>query len=44
MGVGAWTYGKVHRSTGGNTKNALTVAAIVGVISAIVVATTLGLF
>lgn len=42
-GVSAWVYNKTHERTGGNTQNALTVAAIVGVMSAIVVTTMLGL-
>ena len=30
LGAGAWVYSKVYRSTGGNTSNALIVAAIAG--------------
>ncbi len=40
----AWVYSKVMRSTGNNTKNALTVAAIAGVFAMLLVATLLGIF
>jgi hypothetical protein len=43
-GFGGWVYSKVYRSTGGNTKNALIVAAIAGVGGMVVVATLMGIF
>jgi hypothetical protein len=32
IGTGAWIYAKLHRSSGGNTKNAAIGAAIVAII------------
>lgn len=42
-GVAAWVYNKLSRSTGGNTKNALTAAIIVGIFAFIVMIIALGL-
>jgi len=44
LGFGAWVYSKIYRSSGGNTKNALIVAACAGVAAMVVVATLLGIF
>lgn len=43
-GIAAWVYSKVSRSTGGNTKNALIVAACAGVGSLVLTMTLLSTF
>jgi len=43
LGIGGWVYGKLSRSTGGNTQNALTGAVITGLITLLVIVTVLGL-
>ena len=41
IGSGTWVYSKFHRSTGGNTQNALLGAGFVGVIVFVLVFTLL---
>jgi hypothetical protein len=42
IGIAAWVYNKMMHSTGNNTKNALTVAAVAGVFSMVLLAAILG--
>jgi len=42
-GFGAWIYSKVIRSTGGNAKNAIVVAAIAGVFAVVVITLLMGI-
>ena len=44
IGFGGWVYSKLIRSTGGNTVNALTAAALGGLFVAVVVTTLLSIF
>ena len=41
IGCGGWVYNKMMHSTGGNTKNALIVAAIAGVAAMVLLMTIL---
>lgn len=43
-GGAAWIYSKIYRSSGGNTRNAVIVAACAGVGVMVLVATLLGIF
>jgi hypothetical protein len=43
LGFGAWVYGKLMRSTGGNTQNALVGAGAVAFITFLLILTTLAL-
>lgn len=42
LGVGAWVYNKIMKSTGGNTQNAVIVAAIAGGATFLLAITLLG--
>lgn len=42
LGVGAWVYSKIMKSTGGNTQNAVIVAAIAGGATFLLAITLLG--
>ncbi len=44
IGFAAWVYSQMMRSTGNNTKNALTVAAIAGVCAMFLMIALLGMF
>jgi hypothetical protein len=44
LGVGAWVYNKQYRSTGGNVKNTLILAAVAGLFSMVVIITLLSIF
>jgi hypothetical protein len=44
VGFAGWVYSKLMRSTGGNTKNSLIVAACAGVAAMVVVITLMGIF
>jgi hypothetical protein len=44
LGVAAWVYSKVQRRSGGNTKNALIVGGLVGVLAFAFVVLVLGIF
>lgn len=44
IGFAAWVYNQMMRSTGNNTKNALTVAAIAGVCAMFLTIVLLGIF
>lgn len=43
IGFSAWVYGKIQRSTGGNTKNSLIGAALCGLFACLVVVTVMGM-
>ena len=43
IGCAGWVYNKMMHSTGGNTKNALVVAAIAGVAAMVLIMTILGI-
>lgn len=43
VGVAAWVYNKVMNQTGGNTQNALTIAAVSGGIALIITLTVLSM-
>jgi hypothetical protein len=42
-GVAAWVYSKMYRSTGGNSKNAVIVAACAGLGTLVLLVTILGI-
>lgn len=44
IGLAAWVYSKLMRSTGGNTKNSLIVAGAAGLGAMVLLVTLLGLF
>jgi hypothetical protein len=44
LGIAAWVYNKVQRHSGGNTKNALIVGGLVGVLAFVLVVLTIGIF
>jgi hypothetical protein len=44
VGFAGWVYSKLMRSTGGNTKNSLIVAACAGVAAMVMVITLMGIF
>jgi len=44
VGFAGWVYSKLMRSTGGNTKNSLIVAACAGLAAMVVVITLMGIF
>lgn len=43
VSLSAWVYAQLMRSSGGNTKSALTAALIAGILAMIIVATALGI-
>ena len=44
LGLAAWVYSKIYRSSGGNTKNALIVAAAAGFGAMVLLIIVLGIF
>lgn len=43
IGIAAWIYARMQRSTGGNTKSSLTVAGVTGLVGFIFVTLLLGM-